>query len=52
MPETQVRKAVLADIVPMAKLINDYAGQGIMLPRTAFELAESVRDFVVAYDGD
>ena len=35
----------------MADLINEYAGRGIMLPRTAFELAESIRDFVVAYEG-
>jgi amino-acid N-acetyltransferase len=51
MAEIELRKAVLADISAMAGLINEYAGRGIMLPRTAFELAESVRDFVVAYDG-
>ncbi len=51
MAEIELRKAVLADISAMADLINEYAGRGIMLPRTAFELAESIRDFVVAYDG-
>jgi len=51
MAEIELRKAVLVDISAMADLINEYAGRGIMLPRTAFELAESIRDFVVAYDG-
>jgi len=51
MAEIELRKAVLADISAMADLINEYPGRGTMLPRTAFELAESIRDFVVAYDG-
>ena len=51
MAEIELRKAILPDISAMADLINEYAGRGIMLPRTAFELAESIRDFVVAYDG-
>lgn len=51
MAEIELRKAILTDISAMADLINEYAGRGIMLPRTAFELAESIRDFVVAYDG-
>jgi amino-acid N-acetyltransferase len=29
-------------------LINGYASQGIMLPRTELELAENIRDFTVA----
>lgn len=36
----------------MLGVINAYAAQGIMLPRTEFELAENVRDFVVAVDGN
>ncbi|HSW50548.1 MAG TPA: N-acetyltransferase [Bryobacteraceae bacterium] len=43
-----VRKAMLTDVRPLVKLINEYAAQGIMLPRTDFELAENVRDFTVA----
>jgi N-acetylglutamate synthase-like GNAT family acetyltransferase len=31
-----VRKALLSDVAPLLKLINDYASQGIMLPRTEF----------------
>lgn len=48
-----VRKALLPDVKPLVRLINDYAAQGIMLPRTEFELAENIRDFSVAVvDGE
>ena len=47
-----IRKALLADVKPLVKLINEYASQGIMLPRTEFELAENVRDFTVAVVGE
>lgn len=43
----EVRKATLADIAPIANLITGFASKGIMLPRTEFELAESIRDFTV-----
>ena len=46
-----VRKALLSDVKPLLALINDYASQGIMLPRTEFELAENIRDFSVAVWG-
>lgn len=36
----------------MLSLINSYASQAIMLPRTEFEMAENIRDFVVAYSGN
>jgi amino-acid N-acetyltransferase len=42
-----VRKAVMHDIQPVLTLINGYAAQGIMLPRTEFELSEAIRDFTV-----
>jgi len=46
------RKAVMHDIAPILDLINGYAAQGIMLPRTEFELSEAIRDFsVVVRDG-
>jgi amino-acid N-acetyltransferase len=41
------RKAVMHDIPPILDLINGYAAQGIMLPRTEFELSEAIRDFTV-----
>jgi amino-acid N-acetyltransferase len=47
-----VRKAVIRDIRPILNLINSYAAQGVMLPRTEFEMSENIRDFSVAYEGD
>lgn len=49
---TSVRKASMRDIPAILGLINSYAAQGIMLPRTEFEMSENVRDFHVTYDGD
>ncbi|HEX4227345.1 MAG TPA: N-acetyltransferase [Bryobacteraceae bacterium] len=49
---TSVRKAAIRDIGNVLKLINSYAAEGIMLPRTEFEMSENIRDFSVAYDGD
>lgn len=46
-----VRKASLRDIPNLLTLINSFAAKGIMLPRTEFELAENIRDFVVI-EGD
>jgi amino-acid N-acetyltransferase len=42
-----VRKAVMHDIPPILALINGYASKGVMLPRTEFEMSESIRDFTV-----
>src|ERR1700724_1190073 len=47
-----VRKATMSDIHALLILINDYAANGIMLPRTEFEMSENIRDFSVAYLGD
>jgi amino-acid N-acetyltransferase len=44
-------KATLRDIPALLQLINDYAAQGIMLPRTEFEISENIRDFTVVYAG-
>ncbi|MBV9266248.1 MAG: N-acetyltransferase [Acidobacteriaceae bacterium] len=46
-----VRKAGMRDIPGILALINSYAANGIMLPRTEFEMSENIRDFSVAYDG-
>jgi len=43
-----VRKASMADLPELLKIINAYAAKGAMLPRTEFEMAENVRDFTVA----
>jgi len=45
-----IRRATLKDIPAMLDLINSYAARQIMLPRTEFEMAENIRDFVVALD--
>ena len=51
-PRLTVRKAVMRDIAPILELINGYAANGIMLPRTEFEMSEAIRDFtVVTLDG-
>lgn len=47
----ELRKASIRDIHNVLQLINEYAAQGIMLPRTEFEMSENIRDFSVAYDG-
>lgn len=46
-----MRKARMSDIAPLLELINGYAADGIMLPRTELEMSESIRDFLVASDG-
>jgi amino-acid N-acetyltransferase len=47
---TEIRAASLSDIPQLLALINAYASQGIMLPRTEFEMAENIRDFHVAFE--
>jgi amino-acid N-acetyltransferase len=47
-----VRKAVMHDIPPILDLINGYAAQGVMLPRTEFEMSEAIRDFTVVTQGN
>jgi len=51
MSTISLRNAKLTDIPGLLSVINAYATQGIMLPRTEFELAENIRDFVVALEG-
>jgi amino-acid N-acetyltransferase len=46
-----IRKATMKDIPALLDLINSYAAKGIMLPRTEFEMAENIRDFLVAVNG-
>lgn len=50
--ELHSRKAVMRDIRPILELINGYAAQGVMLPRTEFEVSEAIRDFTVVTAGD
>lgn len=47
-----VRKARMPDVPSLLALINAYAGEGAMLPRTAFEMSENIRDFTVICSGE
>jgi amino-acid N-acetyltransferase len=40
----------MSDIPAILALINGYAANGIMLPRTEFELSEFIRDFTIISD--
>lgn len=51
-PALAVRKASMEDIPQLLRLINGYAGQGVMLPRTEFEISENLRDFSVIHAAD
>ena len=42
-----LRKAKMSDIPRMIELINGFARDGTMLPRTEFELSEGIRDFTI-----
>ncbi len=47
-PKAEIRRAVVADVPMIAKLINDSAEYGLMLPRSLAHLYENVRGFHVA----
>lgn len=49
--DVSVRKAQLRDIPALLTLINSYAADGVMLPRTEFEMSENIRDFTVIHAG-
>ena len=42
-----LRKAKVSDVSQMADLINSYAAQGEMLPKSLNQIYQSLRDFVV-----
>jgi amino-acid N-acetyltransferase len=42
------RKAKFSDVEDILKLINDYAEQGLMLPRARNTLYEGLREFILA----
>lgn len=43
-----VRRATLSDVEDMHRLINYFAGQGLMLPKSRSQLYQNIRDFFVA----
>lgn len=48
----KVEKARITDASQMHKLINEFAGKGLMLARPLSELYECIRDFSVARERD
>jgi amino-acid N-acetyltransferase len=49
--DVQVRAARTGDVHGIAELVNAYAAQAVMLPRSAESIALALDDFVVAADG-
>ncbi|MGE5703145.1 MAG: N-acetyltransferase [Clostridia bacterium] len=47
-----VRHALIKDLDQMLEIINRYAQQGLMLPRTKLSVCENLQSFLVAHDGD
>lgn len=43
-----VRKAVVADIAQITRLVNAYAAEGLMLPRTEAHVAARIDNYIVA----
>lgn len=48
----QVRKATVRDVPTMARIINHWASQGIMLAKSHHQLYQYIRDYVVATHED
>jgi amino-acid N-acetyltransferase len=48
----KIRKAVMRDVKHIHKLINGFAAEQVMLPRSLNEIYENVRDFFVFEDED
>ncbi len=45
-----IRKARLADVGDMYRIVNHYAEKQLMLPKTQLQLYENLRDYSVAFD--
>ena len=52
MAEIIYRKPTFDDIEAIFKLINDYAADGVMLSRSRSVLYETIREMIVAVEGD
>ena len=48
--KTTVRRAIRADAGPILELVDPYAAQGLMLPRTLQQIAARIDNYVVATD--
>ena len=49
--DSQLKKATIADVPHIHKLINTFAEQGHMLARPLSEIYENIRDFFVVHEG-
>ena len=47
-----LRKATFGDVEAIHKLVNDYAQQGVMLPRSRNSSYETLRDVIIAEEDD
>ncbi|MBW1705549.1 MAG: N-acetyltransferase [Deltaproteobacteria bacterium] len=47
-----IRKAIIGDIKDIHRLLNHYADQGLLLPRSLSELYDHLRDYVVLVSDD
>ena len=50
MSTIEIRKALTKDAVRIHRLVNDFAKQEVMLPRTLLSVYENIRDFHVAVE--
>lgn len=48
----KLRRAKLRDVEQMMSLINNYAEQGLMLPRSRSMLYENIREFLLAVENE
>lgn len=47
-----IRQARIRDVDEIVAIVNHYAAQGIMLPRSRLSVLEGIQRFVVAVDGE
>ena len=47
----QLRKGTMADVEAIRTLINDYAEQGLMLPKARSVIYENIREYIIAEEG-
>ena len=47
-----IRKAIIGDIKEIHRLLNHFADQGLLLPRSLSELYDHLRDYVVSVSDD
>ena len=45
-----IRKAKIGDVVPIQKMLVDFAQDGKLLPRSLSELYTNLRDMFIAFD--